>query len=822
MRIEEHPFYVLGITARSTKREILERAETLGTEAALQDTINACRIRVTHPAKRLDAELSWFPGVAPSRICNIIASILSDSNPPYKLGERFPGVDCLGTLNAIAYWLSAHDEVSSEHWDLALCQLTEDWRAVDAVELMAILNADRSVAGMPQITEVSSVESSLTRLLKNAAASVAARLVLCSRHGSILTDAVDRDIENESHVSDFMACLIDRYQILVQPALDQISANLEARSEIMLLRAENLALQRGEADAARLNMAVENLGDELTEWRMLAGSIQLLMKSKGLKDNNSIEVAKRVRGMSVKVANDFGMHEHARRVTNLLYDAFQDVPELAELLKQDLLTLGGIIRSNDSSVAHEEEQQEFDFAADSPAPSEPPQTAPAPLSGSQAGDHGASESKRFDASAPPLPITETDLRLSEAETARALEIFRTEGEEGLRKFLETLYATDSEQRPQSASNPCDGAATARAFVQLCRSIRLESWQGVDPQDGYSERNRSLFRAGHEAYERQASPWLAIICGAHCGDTPVIMQVRNAAAECLKSLSGGYVCVGEFRSAQQLCMEALSLVLGDENLKAEIQQQLNVIASEKQRAPKPSAGPSQGGARSAARDAPVTDNRIPRQQAAAQPLFRNLKNPSIRTRIVAVGIAALIGIPLLILSITGPQWEPRVTGTGATGQESAPDAPSNAPPHDPVSLPNGTGLMRPIRTAGLGTLKISNYTDRDAAVKLRDLKGRTIRFVYVRPTSDVTMSKIPPGQYNVQFASGRDWDATDLVFREEQEFAAFDETLSFSDDGKFYSVYEVTLHVVPNGNIRKRTISAAEFADNPIGAGNGDK
>ena len=85
-----------------------------------------------------------------------------------------------------------------------------------------------------------------------------------------------------------------------------------------------------------------------------------------------------------------------------------------------------------------------------------------------------------------------------------------------------------------------------------------------------------------------------------------------------------------------------------------------------------------------------------------------------------------------------------------------------------------------------------------------------------------MSRIPPGQYNVQFASGRDWDSTDFAFREDQAFSAFDETLSFSDDGRFYSVYEITLHTVPDGNIRKRTISAADFADNVTGNGNGDK
>lgn len=824
MRIEEHAFYVLGITARSSKREILGRVEALSIQID-PDTVSACRIQVTHPAKRLDAELSWFPGLAPARIRNIVTSIRNDSNLPATLGERFSGVDCLGAFNAIAYWLSAHDEVGAEQWDMALCQLSDNSLAIDAVELMATLNADRSVAGMPQITDLPSVESSLTRLRESTAASVAERLTRCPQHGFILARAIEREVEDgDSPVSPFMAGVVDRYQVLIQPALDQIGERLGARSEIVLLRAENLTLQRDAANAARLSGAIDDLREELSEWRIVARPIQLLMKSQGLKDSHSMEVARRVRSMSVRVANDFDMHEQAWQITNLLYEAFQDVPETAELLEKDLSILDEIIDSNHESIAPEEEQQgEFDFDVENSAPLEAPQAAPPPLSGSQAGDHDVSDSVApVDAAGPPLPITETDLRLSEADTAKALEIFRAEGEEGLRKFLETLYANHSQAESRPTPSSSDGAVTARAFAQLCRSIRLECWQGVDAQDGHSEKNLSRFRAGEGAYHRQVSPWLAIICDTHRGDTPMVMQVRNAAAECLSSLAGGFICVGDFVSAQRLCMEALPIVFDDKKLESEITSQLDFIASEKQKVPKQSSRPAQKSAASPAPDTPAAGSRRARPQTGASSLFSSIKNSPSRTRLVLVGIAALIGVALLFLSVTGPQWQPQVKGTGPTGQESTSVAPPPSPPHDPVSLPNGTTLMRPLRTSGQGTLKISNFTDHDAAVKLKILNGRTIRFVYVRGMGNVTISKIPPGEYSVQFASGRDWDETTLVFREDQSFAAFDEALSFSDDGRFYSVYEITLHTVPNGNIRKRAISAEEFSDNLVAGGNEGK
>jgi hypothetical protein len=63
---------------------------------------------------------------------------------------------------------------------------------------------------------------------------------------------------------------------------------------------------------------------------------------------------------------------------------------------------------------------------------------------------------------------------------------------------------------------------------------------------------------------------------------------------------------------------------------------------------------------------------------------------------------------------------------------------------------------------------------------------------------------------------RDWDATSRSFRQDRAFSKFDERFMFSEtreaNGTRFPINRVTLHTVPNGNARKATISAAEFAD----------
>jgi hypothetical protein len=139
--------------------------------------------------------------------------------------------------------------------------------------------------------------------------------------------------------------------------------------------------------------------------------------------------------------------------------------------------------------------------------------------------------------------------------------------------------------------------------------------------------------------------------------------------------------------------------------------------------------------------------------------------------------------------------------------------------NPISLANGTNIRRPRGGRGLGTLTISNYTADDAAVALTtvslDGRTRTIRYVYVQAKAYVKLTGISPGVYNVLFREGKDWDQSRQAFRMNETFARFENTMPFTEDrmdGRTvqYSAYMLTLHEVPEGNIKKQPISAAEF------------
>ena len=414
-------------------------------------------------------------------------------------------------------------------------------------------------------------------------------------------------------------------------------------------------------------------------------------------------------------------------------------------------------------------------------------------------------------------------------------------------------------------------------MQLCGSIRLNCWRGIQADYSRLHENLAVLNAAYGDYRRQVSPWLAIICETHGGNTPVLMEARNAAAECLSSLAGGFItCMSDFDTALTLELEALSLVLNSGELDAKIREQLGFIAAERRKStlvppPAPSAGTQR----------PLG---VPTGGDGTGDRPRPKRTSGWRFNVgFAIGGSALMTALILSQVLSRPEGRRSVavTATPMTGAPTEPQAPMISQPPEPalkspesvskrapeakrvpeyrlvvpaapqsyvatpmvrglraiptlvaasgasrvpVSLANGTNLIPPRGPEGLGEIKISNYTGSDAAVKLKTSANiTTVRFVYVRTSSDVTVSKIAPGEYVLQFATGLDWDPTSLAFRKDRAFAAFDKVLSFSEkevgDGTVYSSHEITLHAVPNGNVGKRGISAEEFSDGDNAGGN---
>jgi hypothetical protein len=831
MRIEEHPFHVLGITARSSRREILERAEALSAKAG-SEGIGACRVQVTHPAKRLDAEVSWFPGISPAKLCRLIGAIVEESTQPEALEEQFYGVDSVGKFNALGYYVAARKSVNWTALQLLIDQLTRNLQSVDSPVLIAILNADRSLAGLPEVTDVAAVENAVKRRGESVAASLAERFSQASNlYGGLLTQLVLRDTDGgKSPVSDFMGHLVDRYQVEAQPSLSKLHDTIIARCGRVLSVA-----QLQSTPGARMAAAIAELEQKVAEWGRIAEPIRLLKKLRGLRDTPSIEVAGEVRSTAVTLANEFGLHAEAQRLTKSLRGVFGAIAELSELLEEDLETLEGLIREKELRIKCEEERR-------------------------------------------------AKLKLREEEKRAAVELSGLQAEHARGAAVGTGITPPDQRLIDPGATPLQGVQAGSlnggqgvdAFVRLCRSITATHWKRTLAGGGRSE-DLAILKAACGDYRHHVPPWLAILCSTHSGDTEALRQVRNAAAECLTTLSHRFSIVDDFETAQRLALEALSLVLSNDDLEAQIHRQLEETAGARAARSALGSVPAVGTQRLGDGDGSLAKGVSADQRMRASSLLG-----------WCVGIAIFLGVLVLFVLFPVPEGNPPRGDPGTSNTVSSPLHPPggfvNLRPEDvdkssaaaaqpqvsretttavspkadfsdaaktargdifdqaavktgltdtptrgtavyaaiavsqqPFLLANGTDLIPPQRYAGLGKLNISNYGDTDAAVKLKTSGVKaTVRFFYVRAMSDVSISKISSGDYILQFATGKDWDVNNLNFRRDVGFAALEKVLSFSErqvpDGIIYSTHRVTLHEVPNGNVHRISITPSEFAD----------
>src|SRR5262249_44110539 len=162
MRFDEHPFRVLDIGTRTKKAEILDRAQALLlTEDP--ERIQGSAAIVTHPAKRIDAEVSWFPGMPPAQMAQVLSSIERDEDLPRNLNRLFAGLDTLTCFNVIYFWIVRRAALDRDRWMLGLLSLAANSAKIEPAEVIELLNADRAAAGIPQIVDREQVAAALKR-----------------------------------------------------------------------------------------------------------------------------------------------------------------------------------------------------------------------------------------------------------------------------------------------------------------------------------------------------------------------------------------------------------------------------------------------------------------------------------------------------------------------------------------------------------------------------------------------------------------------------------------------------------------------------------
>ncbi len=328
MDLLKNPFHILGATTRDNKIKIMDLAD----ECSLLSDANECmdaQSTLTHPQKRIAAEIAWLPGVNPEHI----DSLLKQLDSPHQNLLNIIDIPPLVRANVLSAGLSRLPNIASVNiveWVLAIAHAYE---SINAEEVRATLNKERSLSGFPKIADLSVITDEIQkqrRYYGQTLSSVIKNLSVTER-ARILTLTLETVIGT---VNNRCPILIDD---LIQSYEREVVEDLERKQEIIKAQDEKLrAMVDAKSPDTTLQPIVDQLLEAVREWDTIAQPIQLSKRSRGERHTASFEIADRIRKLAVDLFKDHRKFDFSLNILGMLQEIFAEVPGIVERITEDI------------------------------------------------------------------------------------------------------------------------------------------------------------------------------------------------------------------------------------------------------------------------------------------------------------------------------------------------------------------------------------------------------------------------------------------------------------------------------------------------------
>lgn len=350
-----NPFHLLGATTRDDRRRLVELAEEKVFELDPQ-LCRKARSDLTNPRTRVAAEVGWLPGIAPARASGLVERLPTEPRSLVFHG----GIPPLCEANLLSAAFELLRDMTPDRlvdWVIRFGQVVA---TISIDDVIRDINEDRSVAGFPEVTDREVVEAALAdqRRLYRTAVKTALDHLAASRLVGVMTEIVDRATNRgKHHAPKLIDGVADLYRVEAQDFLQT-----EAENVNRLVTAARRAAPSGEG---AVDPIVDQLAKVTKNWDRVAQPIQVSFMARGQDHRASNEIAFTIRSLAVDLVNDHRMLGPARRLTDLLHEVFEEVPEILDVVAKDTADLDDIVRTQKLAENQREEwEQEISYSAE--------------------------------------------------------------------------------------------------------------------------------------------------------------------------------------------------------------------------------------------------------------------------------------------------------------------------------------------------------------------------------------------------------------------------------------------------------------------------
>ncbi|WP_390548587.1 hypothetical protein [Qipengyuania sp. MTN3-11] len=297
---------------------------------------------LTHPRRRLEAEMAWFPGVTPNAATRAAGAVSLQ-----EVDEL--GLSGLSRANALEAVLAKSVQEDAVKLAALLGEIFLSDDAVNSERLLVEINEDRELAGFPAVPNIVAIDEELQRRRVERRQSVLRAMEGFSTPIMAQAMFILADAKNDQSFPRILHEFIDDYGLRAEPFM----SSEVIRAEKLVVKARELAGNRPDA----LEPLLKAFEELLDTWHEITYPMHRSLSIRGQSYDESERMARLVRDLALYLNNEHNLISQARRLSQSLEQTFSASPTVSSIVAGDLEALESL------EAQAKEDEQELAFSA---------------------------------------------------------------------------------------------------------------------------------------------------------------------------------------------------------------------------------------------------------------------------------------------------------------------------------------------------------------------------------------------------------------------------------------------------------------------------
>lgn len=336
MKLQNNPFFILGLPCSAGRREIVAAAEELSFLLDA-DTCSSAQNELINLNKRLSAELGWFLDAEKEDIQTIQDAVNNNGQ------ISIDGLSSLSKLNATLYNFSISQEEDTYELGYSILDIDEQYSALDYAEIADEVNRNRTAAKIAGVQE-NDISEELNRKRNDIRQAISDRLANLDQdtYVELITMLAEKCIADDEYEDGvILSDVVDQYEVRMQAQLEESTERIESH----IGHIQHLANDEAIGDN------IKSLIRQVQKWDKIAQPLQLKSQASGMPHEMSEHLGRELRELALFLHNEKGLSEDALVLVDAMQDAFAELDGLAELFESDSDALNELIKDNAEAEA---------------------------------------------------------------------------------------------------------------------------------------------------------------------------------------------------------------------------------------------------------------------------------------------------------------------------------------------------------------------------------------------------------------------------------------------------------------------------------------